>query len=181
MLNTNDYNSRLKELENNDISKVDFETDIQGKPVLNINGTEIGTISGLLYDVQSTKVRYAIVDLQLQTRRVLAPIGTVNVTTGGTVEIPQLTEALIDHLPDYIKDQVNPGVENIIRLAYAESSSEQDNTSLTGHPEVIDSEAFYSHKLFHTSHLFNFLRSNDVACIVRPEFQTIHLTSVSTH
>lgn len=172
MLDNLNYNSRLEQLEGEALSTVDFPIDIRNRSVRNGNGDEIGTISDLLYDIQSKKVRYVIINIHQGNvnRQVLAPIGAIVIDNPEYIEISSLTTSFIEHLPDYIKGQVNPGVENMVRLAYIEEKKEEENTPITGHPETIDPEAFYNNKLFSTSHLFNFVRSTETAKTVQGVF-----------
>ncbi|WP_207420970.1 PRC-barrel domain-containing protein [Desertivirga brevis] len=165
MLDNLNYNSRLEQLDGAALSTVDFPTDIRNRSVRNGNGEEIGKITDLLYDVQSKKVRYVIINVTSSNReidrQILAPIGVIGIDNPEYVLISSLNTSFIEHLPDYIKGQVNPGVENMVRLAYLEEQKEEENTPITGHPETIDPESFYSNKLFSTSHLFNFISSSD--------------------
>jgi len=173
MLENQNYNSRLEQLEGKSIDHVDFPIDIRNRKVRNSEGTEIGQISDLLFDKQSKKVRYVIIQLNAgagSSRQILAPIGVIIVDNPDFIEIPALTESFISRLPDYIKDQVNPGVENMVRLAYLEEEKTEENGQITGHPEAIDSESFYGNKLFSTSHLFNFIRSSESAKTVQAVF-----------
>jgi len=171
MSGSQNYSSRLQPLAGQDISTVEFDIDIRGWKVTNDIGIRIATIADLLYDVQSKRVRYVVLLIDgydSSNRCVLAPVGVIHLAEP-FVEIPTLSNALIDRLPDYIKDQVNPGVENLVRLAFAGSTDEQSH-QLTGHPETIDRETFYDDKLFSTSHLFNFVRTTELTKTVNGVF-----------
>ncbi|WP_207534248.1 PRC-barrel domain-containing protein [Desertivirga arenae] len=173
MLDNLNYSSRLEQLEGEALSTVDFPIDIRNRNVRNANGEVIGKISDLLYDVQSKKVRYVILDIGLNSgnaRQILAPIGVIVVDNPEYIEISSLSSSFIEHLPDYMKGQVNPGVENMVRLAYLEEQKEEESTPITGHPETIDPESFYSNKLFSTTHLFNFVGSAETVKKVQAVF-----------
>src|SRR5687768_5121282 len=73
-------NSRLQELGGSDYKIVKGQPNIKGWDVKDENGRKIGEVDELIFDVQSQKVRYIVVDLEgnvfdLETRDVLIPIG----------------------------------------------------------------------------------------------------------
>ena len=155
MTSDTNYNSRLQELGSEDISRVDFTRDIRGLKVLNADHKELGIVDDLLFDIQSRKVRYAIINMHDPiNRKILVPIGVLHLNPLGLVKVTQLTPSFIDHLPDYQQGEINPGVENMIRLAYSESELSPADGPITGHPEIIDSEGFYTHAVFNTNHFF---------------------------
>lgn len=161
MLETeNNYkHTRLAELSTKNISEIDVEHDLRNFIVL--NGTEevTGKVIELLFDVQSKKIRYVVIELQSDNqqkngRKILAPIGTVELAEKDThIYIPSLNDDLIDVLPDYKPGQVNPGVENMVRLAYAGEDLLAEGGGLTGHAIESDDD-FYNHLHFDLNKLF---------------------------
>lgn len=77
-LEENNY-SQLRELSGSDFEIVDGEPNIIGWDVKNGEGTKIGDVDDLLFDPQSRKVRYLLVDLDSN---------YLNLTDGRTVLIP---------------------------------------------------------------------------------------------
>ncbi|RFZ84277.1 PRC-barrel domain containing protein [Mucilaginibacter terrenus] len=81
----NEYkNNHLQELSDSDFEIVDGEPDITGWEVINEQGEKIGDVDDLLFDPESRKVRYLVVDLEdneldLDTdKKVLIPIGVAD-------------------------------------------------------------------------------------------------------
>lgn len=156
----NHQHSRLEELGSNSIDSIEVPHDLRNYIVKNAEENTIGKVSDLLYDIKSRKVRYLVIELDanansLNSRKILAPVGTVDFyEIDNYLVISSLNTALIDALPDYIIDQVNPGVENIVRLAFAGESNEADCSGLTGNDILIEEDSFYNHFHFDFSRLF---------------------------
>lgn len=152
--------TRLEELGSQDIAEIDAEFDLRNFKVLDVNKDEIGRVLELLYDVQSKKLRYLVIELQSEDtdqnlRQILAPIGTVEPHEDENyLYIPALNDELINALPDYEKGHVNPGVENMVRLAYAGEDLLAEGSGLTGNDVLNDEEAFYNHLHFDLDKLF---------------------------
>ena len=78
---TNDNaGKRLQRLQHSNYEIADGEPDIRGWDVKDAAGKTIGEVDELIFDVQSRKVRYMVVDLDendfdLDKRDVLIPIG----------------------------------------------------------------------------------------------------------
>lgn len=161
MLQTeNNYkHTRLAELSTKHISEIDVEYDLRNFIVLNVAEEETGKVVELLFDVQSNKIRYLVIELQGENeqrngRKILAPIGTVELAEKDNhIYIPSLNDHLIDVLPDYEPGQVNPGVENMVRLAYAGEDLLAEGGGLTGHP-IQNDDDFYNHLHFDLNKLF---------------------------
>lgn len=152
--------TRLEELGLNDISEIDAEYDLRNFKVLDGHKKEIGRVIELLYDVQSKKLRYLVIELHSKNidenlRQILAPIGTVEPHEDENyLFIPALNSELINALPDYEKGSVNPGVENMVRLAYAGEDFLAEGSGLTGNDVLNEEEDFYSHLHFDLGKLF---------------------------
>lgn len=151
--------TRLEELSTRNISEIDAEYDLRSFKVLNVDEQEIGTVTELLFDVQSKKIRYLVIQLNENSggssRKILAPIGTVEPDgQEDVIIIPALNSHLINVLPDYEPGQVNPGVENMVRLAYAGEDLLAEGGGLTGHAISDDDDDFYNHLHFDLNKLF---------------------------
>ncbi len=152
--------TRLDELGSHDISEIDAEYDLRNFLVLDGNKHKIGRVVELLYDVQSKKIRYLVIEIHSEDteenlRRILAPIGTAEPHDDDNyLYIPALNHDLINALPDYEKGHVNPGVENMVRLAYAGEDLLAEGSGLTGNDVLNDEEAFYNHLHFDLDKLF---------------------------
>jgi hypothetical protein len=151
--------TRLEELGIDDISHIDAEYDLRNFDVLDGHGEEVGKVIELLYDIQSKKLRYLVIETAEndaeETRKILAPIGTAELhETEEYLIIPALNKNLLNALPDYERGAVNPGVENIVRLAYAGEDLLAEGSGLTGNDVLNEEEDFYSHLHFDLGKLF---------------------------
>jgi sulfite reductase alpha subunit-like flavoprotein len=152
--------TRLEELGLQNISEIDAEYDLRGYAVLDAHKKQIGRVIELLYDIQSKKLRYLVIELHSENeeenlRQILAPIGTAEPHEDeNNIFIPALTSDLIYALPDYEKGQVNPGVENMVRLAFAGEDLLAEGSGLTGNDVLNEEEAFYNHLHFDLEKLF---------------------------
>src|SRR5215217_5292531 len=84
----NSRNRRLQELRGSDYENADGEPDIRGWDVKDASGRRIGEVDELIFDVQSRKVRYMVIDLDkndldLDDRDVLVPIGFAQLKDNG--------------------------------------------------------------------------------------------------
>ncbi|MGV3509826.1 MAG: hypothetical protein ACO1N7_11100 [Sphingobacteriaceae bacterium] len=158
---TDNYkHTRLEELGLQDISEIDAEYDLRNFKVRDGQNHEVGRVLELLYDIQSKKLRYLVIELQTEDidqnlRQILAPIGTVEQhDEENYLFIPSLNADLINALPDYVKGHVNPGVENMVRLAYAGEDLLAEGSGLTGNDVLNEEEDFYNHLHFDLNKLF---------------------------
>jgi hypothetical protein len=150
--------TRLEELGPDHISHIDAEYDLRNFDVLDGHENSVGKVVELLYDVQSKKLRYLVVKTSGNddgSRLVLAPIGTADLhETEEYLIISALNKELLNALPDYEKGAVNPGVENMVRLAYAGEDLLAEGSGLTGNDVLNEEEDFYSHLHFDLGKLF---------------------------
>ena len=159
--------SRLEELGDREISLIESPRDFRHNLVVDSNKNEIGKVSDLLFDIQSKKVRYLVIllhadGINLSPRKILVPVGLIHSgEKERTISIPQLHEDLINALPDYEKGRVNPGVENMIRLAFS-GEGNGNETGLTGNNFLADHEDFYNHFHFHLADLTGRTKANEV-------------------
>jgi len=107
---TNSRDRRLQELGGSDYEIADGEPDIRGWDVKDANGQRIGEVDELIFDVQSRKVRYMVVDLDnndldLDDRDVLVPIGLAQLKDDGDdVILNNITADQLRALPEYDDD-----------------------------------------------------------------------------
>jgi uncharacterized protein (TIGR02271 family) len=158
MATENEYkNNRLEELGGSDFEIADGQPNIKGWDVKDENGQKIGEVDELLFDKQSLKVRYLIVDLEgnvfdLDTRDVLVPIGIAQLhEKDDDVILPGVTAEHLRSLPDYDKDQLDGDFESKVRNTFA-------GAGLTGAAvagsQLPGSDDFYSHDHFNEDNLY---------------------------
>ena len=136
---------RLKELGNSKFEVAKNESDIRGWTVKNGRGRILGKVSDLLFDIESEKVLYMVLDLDgnemhLRDRKVLAPLNVAeinevyqNVIYHGTMA-NELTE-----LPTYEKGKVSTRIEDMVLHAFSSSDTSHrelnsDSSSFTENP-----------------------------------------------
>ncbi|KAA6432634.1 DUF2382 domain-containing protein [Dyadobacter flavalbus] len=147
-----DYNeeNRLQELGGSDFEIVDGQPDIKGWEVKNATGEDLGEVDELIFDVTSRKVRYIVVDLDendlnLNSRKVLVPIGLVTLQENDREVILPSSEAQhLYALPEYEKGKITPALESEIRNTLTGLGLAAAGTALYDrHPE-----GFYNHQHF---------------------------------
>ena len=124
-MSSENKNRRLQELGGSDFKIVKGEPNIKGWDVKDENGKKIGEVDELIFDTQTRKVRYIVVDLEgnvfdLDTRDVLVPIGIAQLhDEDDDVILPGVTADQLRALPAYDEDQLDSGVETTIRNVFA--------------------------------------------------------------
>jgi uncharacterized protein (TIGR02271 family) len=124
-MSSENKNKRLQELGGSDFKIVKGEPNIKGWDVKNESGQKIGEVDELIFDTQSRKVRYIVVDLEgnvfdLDTRDVLVPIGIAQLhEKDDDVILPGVTAEQLKSLPAYDEDQLDSGMETTIRNVFA--------------------------------------------------------------
>src|SRR3954467_12101974 len=118
----NDYsNDRLQELGGSGYEIVDGEPNIKGWDVRDANGQKIGKEDELIFDKQSQKVRYLIVDLKgklfdMEDHDVLVPIGLAELNEkDDDVILPNITSEELRLLPVYEEGKIDSDMESRIR------------------------------------------------------------------
>lgn len=153
-MTTNDNaGNRLQRLKHSDYEIADGEPDIRGWDVKNEDDKTIGKVDELIFDVQSLKVRYMVVDLNkndfdLDKRDVLIPIGLGELhKSDDDVIVPGVTAAQLAALPAY-KEEITPVDETSIRDVFA-------GIGLAGAGALATSDGndFYAHEHFNESNL----------------------------
>ena len=136
----------MEELKNSDFEIIPGEPDITDWEVMNEQGEKIGDVDDVLFDNESRKVRYIIVDMEINTLmienpyQVLIPIGLAKIDeVESQVIITNVSVKQLNELPKYESDRVTPEYEISIRNILEENI-------------VIDSveawENFYDHEHF---------------------------------
>jgi uncharacterized protein (TIGR02271 family) len=155
-MKTNEYaGTRLRHLKGSDYEVADGQPDIRGWDVKDSNGKTIGEVDDLIFDEQSLRVRYMVVDMDHNDfdldddRDVLIPIGLGEIPEKkDVVIIPNVTAAQLSALPLYKKDKtITPQDEYNIRNVFAGTTSV--DTASTG---VINDD-FYNHEYFNEENL----------------------------
>ena len=150
-------NSRLQKLSHSDFEIAEGQPDIRGWDVKDAQGKYIGEVDELLFDKQSMKVRYIIVDLDgneldLDARDVLVPIGMAELhDKGDDVLLPSVTAAQLAALPEYNEDKFNDESENSIRNVFSGAAGAA-GAALTGANSNRDE--FYAHEHFSDENLY---------------------------
>jgi uncharacterized protein (TIGR02271 family) len=149
---------RLHELRGSGYEMAEGSPDIRGWKIRNLQGQQIGKVDELLFDVQSRKVRYLIVDLEgkalnLTSKKILIPVGLVELHEENDDVI--LTNVNFDHLallPDYKKGTVTNATERAIRNAFAGEGAVilDDDTNVTD-----NADEFYNHEHFNEEKIQN--------------------------
>lgn len=148
MTNENYNNKRLTELSGSDYEIADGEPDIKGWKVKLSQEQKIGSVDDLLFDVQSLKVRYLIVDLKdnmpdLSSKKVLVPIGVAELYKDDKdVFLPNVTTEQIAQLPDYKTGVLTMETESAIRNVLEGGRKSYDND-------------FYNHEHFNEENFYN--------------------------
>jgi len=151
--------SRLEELSGSDFEIADGQSDIKGWDVKNESGEVIGDVEELLFNPQTQKVRYIVVDtdandLRLPARKILIPIGVAELhEEDDYVVIPQITVSHIETLPDYEKGTLTAEHEKYIRTTFSNLGTAGVATT-----EVVDpapTQNFYEHEQFNPTRIYN--------------------------
>ncbi len=121
---SNQRHTRLQKLSGSDYEMVDGQPDIRGWDVKDENGKTIGEVDELIFDIQSRKVRYIVLDtddneLGLDDREVLVPIGIAELDgNDDDVYLPGVTAEQLRSLPEYDEDRFDSDSEESIRNVF---------------------------------------------------------------
>lgn len=150
-------NSRLQKLSGSDFEIADGQPDIRGWDVKDAQDRYIGEVDELLFDTQSMKVRYIIVDLDdneldLEDRDVLIPIGMAELhEKSDYVVLPNITATQLTALPEYKEDNFSDESENSIRNVFSGAAAATGAAALFGPGSNRDD--FYAHEHFNDENL----------------------------
>lgn len=160
-------NKRLQELGGSDYEIAEGQPDIRGWDVKDANGKTIGEVDELIFDVQSLKVRYIVLDLEgnvldLDTRDVLVPVGIAQLQDkGDDVILSGVTADQIRSLPEYNKDMIDADAENKIRNVFAGAGGAAlTGAALTPGAGRDSDDDFYNHDHFNEDNLYRNRKAN---------------------
>jgi hypothetical protein len=147
---TDNKASRLHELHGSDFEIADGQEDITGWDVKDAQRNKIGKVDDLVFDKESLKVRYLILqvkkdkDLGLdEKRKVLIPIGTAELDKDDDeVILPNLTINQLHLMPDYDKDTLDRDLEA------------KTYKTVTGTTVVETGNDFYNNDIFNDRNLY---------------------------
>jgi sporulation protein YlmC with PRC-barrel domain len=150
--------SRLEELSGSDFEIVDGQPDIKGWDVKNEQGENIGDVDELLFNPQTRKVRYLVVDtdandLRLEARKILIPIGVAELhEEDDYVVVPQVQVSHLEGLPSYEPGTLNAEHESHIRTTFSSLGAAGMGMGAIGSTPTED---FYEHEQFNANRLYN--------------------------
>lgn len=121
--NTNDYDY-LEELTNSDFEVADNQPNILGWDVHDTHQNKVGEVSDLLFNSETRKVRYIILDMEsndvdLDNGRVIVPIDiAVFDEKKDIVKLPDVSTTTLEYLPLYERGRlINKHTDDDIRRA----------------------------------------------------------------
>lgn len=154
--------TRLQKLSGSDYEMIDGEPDIRGWDVKDDSGRNIGEVEELIFDVQSQKVRYLVLDLEdneldLDDREVLVPIGIAQLDKeDDDVRLPGVTVAQLQALPEYDEDRFDTDSETSVRNVFGGLGA----GALAGGS---DNDDFYNHEHFNDANLYKARKGESAA------------------
>ncbi len=171
-------NGNLKELHSSGFEMRDGEPDIRGWKVKNDQNKVIGKVDELLFDTESLRVRYLILDLEgkplnLVSRDVIIPIGLAELDKADNIVLlPEVTVGHLATLPEYKKGHITIATEREVRHVFAPSEGVDYED-----PDYYDPHEFYNNKYFddqrmYRSRVHNVDEANDDVEIPETENRT---------
>lgn len=148
-------NGNLKELHSSGFEMRDGEPDIRGWKVKNDQNQVIGKVDELLFDTDSLRVRYLILDLEgkplnLVSRDVIIPIGLAELDKADNIVLlPEVTVGHLATLPEYKKGHVTIATEREVRHVFAPSEGVEYED-----PDYYDPHEFYNNKYFDDQRMY---------------------------
>ena len=151
-----DNTKRLQKLGGSDFEIADGEPDIRGWDVKDSFGKQLGEVEELIFDTQSRKVRYLVVDLEendydLDDKEVLVPVGVAELHgDDDDVILNGVTAEQLSSLPEYDDDRLDGDYESSIRNVLGGSAlggAAAMGASGTG-------TDFYQHEHFNEANLY---------------------------
>lgn len=109
--NTNDYN-HLEELSDSDFEIADSQPDIMGWDVHDTHKNKVGEVSELLFNAETLKVRYIILDMEsndvnLDNGRVIIPIDIADFDLDkDIVTLPGVSTTTLEFMPLYERGRI---------------------------------------------------------------------------
>jgi uncharacterized protein (TIGR02271 family) len=168
MSSDNNEYVHLEELGGSKYEIVDGEPNIKGWDVKNERGEDIGEVDELLFDPESLKVRYLVVDLDtndtgLEEKRVLVPIGMAELKqSDNCVRLDGVSVSQLNALPEYEKGKLSHETEHSIRNIFeggavagaAGVGAGIDSGAGVG-TQGYDRDSFYQHNHFNEDNFYN--------------------------
>jgi stress response protein YsnF len=148
-------NGNLKELHSSGFEMRDGEPDIRGWKVKNDQNQVIGKVDELLFDTDSLRVRYLILDLEgkplnLVSRDVIIPIGLAELDKADNIVLlPEVTVGHLATLPEYKKGHVTIATEREVRHVFAPSEGVEYED-----PDYYDPHEFYNNRYFDDQRMY---------------------------
>jgi hypothetical protein len=148
-------NENLKELHSSGFEIKEGEPDIRGWKVKNDQNQEIGKVDELLFDTDSMRVRYLIIDLNgkplnLASRDVIIPIGLAELDKrDNIVLLPEVTVGHLASLPEYKKGKITIETERSIRDVFAPKGAVNYVD-----PDYYDPKEFYDNQYFNERRMY---------------------------
>ncbi|HEY0040014.1 MAG TPA: PRC and DUF2382 domain-containing protein [Flavisolibacter sp.] len=167
-------NSRLQRLSDSKYEIVDGEPNILDWDVKDSSGKRIGEVEDLLFDEQSRRVRYLVVDLDdnefdVDDKEVLIPIGIAELhQNDDDVILPNITAEQLRALPEYDEDRFDEGYESTVRNIFAGAGGAALAAGATQNND------FYNHDHFNDDNLYRNRKqqSNDeVIPVIKEELE----------
>lgn len=164
MAGEKDRTTRLQKLGGSDFEIADGQSDIRGWEVRDNNGKKLGEVDELIFDYQSRKVRYLVLDmddneLDLDDREVLVPIGIAELhESDDDVILPGVTEEQLRSLPEYDEDRFDTEHEVSTRNVFGGLGGAALASAGTDEPED-----FYKHQHFNDANLYRNRQRNEGA------------------
>lgn len=162
MATNENYNTdnRLQELSGSDYEMGEGQPDIRGWTVKDTQGNTIGEVEDLIFDTQSLKVRYMILDLEgnvldLEPRDVLVPIGVAQIDSDDDdVLLPNMTAAQLQSLPKYEKGGIGRDLEDSVKGIFGGvgAAGAAAGAALTGGSDRDDD--YYNHDVYDEDNLY---------------------------
>ncbi|TLU88689.1 DUF2382 domain-containing protein [Dyadobacter sediminis] len=159
---------RMQELGGSAFEIADGQPDIKGWDVKDTAGNQIGEVEELIFDTQTRKVLYIIVDLddnklELDGGEVLVPIGLATLDEKeDEVVLAELTAQKLGALPRYEKGKITPATESQIRITFTGLAAAVAPGAATyqSHPE-----GFYEHEHFNDDRFYGSRATSGVESI----------------
>jgi stress response protein YsnF len=157
---SNERHTRLQKLGGSDYEIAEGQPDIRGWDVKDDSGRQIGEVEELIFDVQSRKVRYIVLDLDdneldLDDREVLVPIGIAQLhEEDDDVLLPGITAEQLRALPEYDEDRFDMDSEESVRNVFGGLGA----GAIAGGSDA----DFYNHDHFNEDNLYRNRQRGDI-------------------
>ncbi|MEO6548701.1 MAG: PRC-barrel domain-containing protein [Ferruginibacter sp.] len=149
----NKRKTRLQKLSGSDFEIADGQPDIRGWEVMDSSGKQMGEVDELIFDYQSRKVRYLVVNLDnnefdMDDKDVLVPIGIAELhENNDEVILPGVMPDQLRALPEYDEDRFDTEHESNVRNIFGGLGA----STATGSS---DDDEFYNHDHFNEANLY---------------------------